>query len=251
MNLLDEINSKLFQSEHLNEKHARKVRGVLKLNGFDTTNFENNIKDLIVCKSNNKNTPGNYIKRINKLVYSDDDSYIHELFHVSSCNRSKSNNIGLRIKIHNHYKLIGIDEGITDYLTVLTGYNPSYSNIFRLCVEILLLVHGNDVFTPYFENDGDKFYMQFNGYKDLFYLLDKYYYLLIRFIEYRDTRLSKYYYDIIDNISKCLTDILDQMIDKFNCKSYIIDKIKLGYLDKDAKILGFNSIEEIYQLGLK
>lgn len=266
MGSLDYINSKFMPKnyktkEEVNKEYVDLVRSVLLNYGFSTDNLDKNVEDLEVTLSTDKNTVGQYMKDFNKLVYTDKSSYIHELFHVSSSNRDKNNkNSSTGIRVENDkgkYTRIGLDEGITDYLTVLSGNEPNDYGLLRLCVELLVLTYGMDILKPYFENDGRKFFNQFETkFMQIVELLDNYYYSLEAFSNFRGNRLSDEYYAILDNIEKSLISVIVTMSnyftnENFDAKKYISEKINAGYLNRELSILGVESINEIYPKGLK
>ena len=217
--------------EEANQDYIRIVRDTLINNNLSTINFDKNIKELRVSKSNDERVPGQYNKTRNKLVYKDKDSYIHELFHVSSSDKDKDSSTGIRLKDGDRYLMIGFDEGITDYLTVLSGAEPSDYGLLRLCAELIVLNSGIDILNPYLENDGHKFRSLFSyRFMQVIISLDSYYYSLEKLADYRGSFLSKEYFDILDSIEKHLKSSLSLMekyftTDEFDCKIYINDKM--------------------------
>ncbi len=257
MSLLDDITSKYIKHENINIQLLEKVKKVLKENGLPTTNLDNNVSTLIITKTSDRSAIGNYKKDKNKLIYSDDASYIHELFHVASCNRNKTNNSGIRITIHDKDSLIGLDEGITDYLTSQAGYESNDCGLLRLCVELILLARGKEVLIPYCENDGVKFCNQFSkDFLKLAHLLDEYYYSFLNLINFNGVMMSYEYFELQEQTEKKLIQVLELMIEffttkEFKCKEYLIDKISSGYLTKEFSVLGIDSIDKIFPKGLK
>lgn len=262
MGPLDHINSKFMPKNYKNKEEVNKeyvdlVRSILLENGFPTDNFDKNIEGLEVTLSTDKNTAGQYKKDLNKLVYTDKSSYIHELFHVSSSDRNKSSSTGVRVRTGDKYTMIGLDEGITDYLTVLSGNEPNDYGLLRLCAELLVETNGIQILKPYFENDGNKFFKQFRTrFMQVIMLLDKYYYSLDALSNYRGSMFSEKYFAILDDIERNLISLIAVMSnyftnENFDGKKYIIDKINAGYLNRELSILGVESINEIYPKGLK
>lgn len=265
MGSLDYINSKFMPKENKNKREVNKeyvdlVRNFLLNNGFPTDNLDKNVEDLEVTLSTEENAVGQYMKNTNKLVYTDKSSYIHELFHVSSSNRDKNDknsSTGIRVKNDmGKYTLIGLDEGITDYLTVLSGNEPNDYGLFRLCVELLVLTYGKDILKPYFENDGRKFFKQFETkFMRIVALLDNYYYSFETLSNFRGNRFSDEYYAILDSVGKSLLSLIAAMSnyftnENFDAKKYISEKINAGYLNRELSILGVESINELYPKGL-
>lgn len=262
MGSLDYINSKFMPKNYKNKREVNKeyvdfVRNFLLKNGFPTDNLDKNVEDLEVILSTEENAVGQYMKNANKLVYTDKSSYIHELFHVSSSNRNKNSNIGIRVKNDmGKYTLIGLDEGITDYLTVLSGNEPNDYGLLRLCVELLVLTYGKDILKPYFENDGRKFFKQFETkFMRIVALLDNYYYSFETLSNFRGNRFSDEYYAILDSVGKSLVSLIATMSnyftnENFDAKKYISEKINAGYLNRELSILGVESINELYPKGL-
>lgn len=252
MSLLDDINNKFMVQEVVNGKLLEKVRNLLILNDLSTSNLDENVNDLIVSKTTDMGVIGHYKKDRNKLVYSDDSSYIHELFHVASSNRKKTFNSGIRLNSKDEDKLIGMDEGITDYLTVLCGYEPNDCGLLRLCVELLVLTNGIEVLKPYCENDGIAFYKQFPAtFLNLALALDKYYYCFMELANFKGAMLSEKYSSLQNKMEKNLTQTLTLMINFFERKKsdsrqYIMEKINSGYLNKELSFLGVESINKIY-----
>ncbi len=238
--------------EEVNQEYISLVRNTLINNNLSTINFDRNIKELRVSKSNDERVPGIYNKSRNKLVYKDKSSYIHELFHVSSSDKDKDSSMGIRIKDGDKYLMIGLDEGITDYLTVLSGNEPNDYGLLRLCAELIVLTNGINVLNSYLENDGNKFRRSFSiRFMQVIMMLDNYYYSLEKLADYRGSFYSQEYFTILDNIEKYLKSSLSLMkkyftTDEFDCKTYISDKINAGYLKKEFSILGIESIDELY-----
>lgn len=266
MGSLDYINSKFMPKENKNKREVNKeyvdlVRSVLLNYGFPTDNLDKNVEDLEVTLSTEENAVGQYMKNANKLVYTDKSSYIHELFHVSSSNRDKNDKnstTGIRVKNDmGKYTMIGLDEGITDYLTVLSGNEPNGYGLSRLCAELLVETNGIQILKPYFENDGKKFFKQLRtNFMQIVELLDNYYYSLEAFSNFRGNRLSEEYYAILDSIEKNLISVIVTMSnyftnENFDAKKYISEKINAGYLNRELSILGVESINELYPKGLK
>lgn len=239
-------------NEEVNQEYINMVRNTLINNNLSTINFDRNIKELRVSKSNDERVPGHYNKSRNKLVYKDKSSYIHELFHVSSSDKDKDSSIGIRLKDGDKYLMIGLDEGITDYLTVLSGNKPSDYGLLRLCAELIVLTNGINVLDSYLENDGKKFRSLFPyRFMQVIMMLDNYYYSLEKLADYRGSFYSQEYFTILDNIEKYLKNSLSLIekyftTDEFDCKIYISDKINAGYLKKEFSILGIESIDELY-----
>lgn len=252
MSLLDDINSKFMVQEVVNGKLLEKVRNLLILNDLSTSNLDENVNDLIVSKTTDMGVIGQYKKDRNKLVYSDDSSYIHELFHVASSNRRKPFNSGIRLNSKDEDKLIGMDEGITDYLTVLCGYEPNDCGLLRLCVELLVLTNGIEVLKPYCENDGIAFYKQFPAtFLNLALALDKYYYCFMDLANFRGIMLSEKYSSLQRKMEESLVQVLNLIKNffttkSFDCKQYMMEKINSGYLNKELSFLGVESINKIY-----
>lgn len=245
MGSLDYINSKFMPKNYKNKKEVNKeyvdlVRSVLLNYGFPTDNLDKNVEDLEVTLSTEKNAVGQYMKDFNKLVYTDKSSYIHELFHVSSSNRDKNDknsSTGIRVKNDmGKYTMIGLDEGITDYLTVLSGNEPNGYGLSRLCAELLVETNGIQILKPYFENDGRKFFKQLRT-------------------NFRGSMFSEKYFAILDSIEKNLLSLIATMsnyftTENFDAKKYISEKINAGYLNRELSILGVESINELYPKGL-
>lgn len=241
-----------YELEEVNKEYVNIVRNTLVNNNLSTINFDKNIKELMVSKSKDKRVPGQYNKNRNKLVYNDKNSYIHELFHVSSSNIDKDSSTGIRLRSGNKYLMIGLDEGITDYLTVLSGAEPSDYGLLRLCAELIVLNNGTGILNPYLENDGNKFRSLFPyRFMMITNALDNYYYSLEKLADFRGSFISQEYFDILDNIEKNLKNSLSLIIrffttNEFDCEAYINDKINNGYLEKEFSILGIESIDELY-----
>ena len=265
MGSLDYINSKFMPKENKNKREVNKeyvdlVRSVLLNYGFPTDNLDKNVEDLEVTLSTEENAVGQYMKNANKLVYTDKSSYIHELFHVSSSNRDKNDKnstIGIRVKNDmGKYTLIGLDEGITDYLTVLSGNEPNDYGLSRLCAELLVETNGIQILKPYFENDGKKFFKQLRtNFMQIIVLLDNYYYSLDELTNFRGSMFSEKYFAILDSIEKSLVSLIATMSnyftnENFDAKKYISEKINAGYLNRELSILGVESINELYPKGL-
>lgn len=265
MGSLDYINSKFMPKNYKNKKEVNKeyvdlVRSVLLNYGFPTDNLDKNVEDLEVTLSTEKNTVGQYMKDFNKLVYTDKSSYIHELFHVSSSNRDKNDknsSTGIRVKNDmGKYTMIGLDEGITDYLTVLSGNEPNGYGLSRLCAELLVETNGIQILKPYFENDGRKFFKQLRtNFRQIMVLLDNYYYSLDELTNFRGSMFSEKYFAILDSIEKNLLSLIATMsnyftTENFDAKKYISEKINAGYLNRELSILGVESINELYPKGL-
>lgn len=266
MGSLDYINSKFMPKENKNKREVNKeyvdlVRSVLLNYGFPTDNLDKNVEDLEVTLSTEENAVGQYMKNANKLVYTDKSSYIHELFHVSSSNRDKNDKnstTGIRVKNDmGKYTMIGLDEGITDYLTVLSGNEPNDYGLSRLCAELLVETNGIQILKPYFENDGRKFFKQFRtNFRQIIVLLDNYYYSLDELTNFRGSMYSEKYFAILDSIEKNLLSLIATMsnyftTENFDAKKYISEKINAGYLNRELSILGVESINELYPKGLK
>lgn len=265
MGSLDYINSKFMPKENKNKREVNKeyvdlVRSVLLNYGFPTDNLDKNVEDLEVTLSTEENAVGQYMKDFNKLVYTDKSSYIHELFHVSSSNRDKNDKnstTGIRVKNDmGKYTMIGLDEGITDYLTVLSGNEPNDYGLSRLCAELLVETNGIQILKPYFENDGRKFFKQFRtNFRQIIVLLDNYYYSLDELTNFRGSMYSEKYFAILDSIEKNLLSLIATMsnyftTENFDAKKYISEKINAGYLNRELSILGVESINELYPKGL-
>lgn len=265
MGSLDYINSKFMPKENKNKREVNKeyvdlVRNFLLNNGFPTDNLDKNVEDLEVTLSTEENAVGQYMKDFNKLVYTDKSSYIHELFHVSSSNRDKNDknsSTGIRVKNDmGKYTLIGLDEGITDYLTVLSGNEPNDYGLSRLCAELLVETNGIQILKPYFENDGKKFFKQLRtNFMQIIVLLDNYYYSLDELTNFRGSMFSEKYFAILDSIEKNLLSLIATMSnyftnENFDAKKYISEKINAGYLNRELSILGVESINELYPKGL-
>lgn len=265
MGSLDYINSKFMPKENKNKREVNKeyvdlVRSVLLNYGFPTDNLDKNVEDLEVTLSTEKNAVGQYMKDFNKLVYTDKSSYIHELFHVSSSNRDKNDKnstTGIRVKNDmGKYTMIGLDEGITDYLTVLSGNEPNGYGLSRLCAELLVETNGIQILKPYFENDGKKFFKQLRtNFMQIIVLLDNYYYSLDELTNFRGSMFSEKYFAILDSIEKNLLSLIATMsnyftTENFDAKKYISEKINAGYLNRELSILGVESINELYPKGL-
>lgn len=265
MGSLDYINSKFMPKENKNKREVNKeyvdlVRSVLLNYGFPTDNLDKNVEDLEVTLSTEENAVGQYMKNANKLVYTDKSSYIHELFHVSSSNRDKNDKnstTGIRVKNDmGKYTMIGLDEGITDYLTVLSGNEPNDYGLSRLCAELLVETNGIQILKPYFENDGRKFFKQFRtNFRQIIVLLDNYYYSLDELTNFRGSMYSEKYFAILDSIEKNLLSLIATMSnyftnENFDAKKYISEKINAGYLNRELSILGVESINELYPKGL-
>lgn len=265
MGSLDYINSKFMPKNYKNKKEVNKeyvdlVRSVLLNYGFPTDNLDKNVEDLEVTLSTEKNAVGQYMKDFNKLVYTDKSSYIHELFHVSSSNRDKNDknsSTGIRVKNDmGKYTMIGLDEGITDYLTVLSGNEPNGYGLSRLCAELLVETNGIQILKPYFENDGRKFFKQLRtNFRQIIVLLDNYYYSLDELTNFRGSMFSEKYFAILDSIEKNLLSLIATMsnyftTENFDAKKYISEKINAGYLNRELSILGVESINELYPKGL-
>lgn len=269
MGSLDYINSKFMPKNYKNKEEVNKeyvdlVRSVLLNYGFPTDNFDKNVEGLEVTLSTDKNAVGQYMKDFNKLVYTDKSSYIHELFHVSSADRTKTPIIGtstgirvVREGYRDKYTMIGLDEGITDYLTVLSGNEPNGYGLSRLCAELLVETNGIQILKPYFENDGKKFFKQLSAnFMKIIVLLDNYYYSLDELTNFRGNMFSEKYFAILDNIEKNLLSVIVTMSnyftnENFDAKKYISEKINAGYLNRELSILGVESINELYPKGLK
>lgn len=266
MGSLDYINSKFMPKENKNKREVNKeyvdlVRSVLLNYGFPTDNLDKNVEDLEVTLSTEENAVGQYMKNANKLVYTDKSSYIHELFHVSSSNRDKNDKnstTGIRVKNDmGKYTMIGLDEGITDYLTVLSGNEPNDYGLSRLCAELLVETNGIQILKPYFENDGKKFFKQLRtNFMQIIVLLDNYYYSLDELTNFRGSMFSEKYFAILDSIEKNLLSLIATMsnyftTENFDAKKYISEKINAGYLNRELSILGVESINELYPKGLK
>lgn len=267
MGSLDYINSKFMPKNYKNKEEVNKeyvdlVRSVLLNYGFPIDNFDKNVEDLEVTLSTEKNAVGQYMKDFNKLVYTDKSSYIHELFHVSSSNRDKNDknsSTGIRVVREGYrdkYTMIGLDEGITDYLTVLSGNEPNGYGLSRLCAELLVETNGIQILKPYFENDGKKFFKQLRtNFMQIIVLLDNYYYSLDELTNFRGSMFSKKYFAILDSIEKSLVSLIATMSnyftnENFDAKKYISEKINAGYLNRELSILGVESINELYPKGL-
>lgn len=265
MGSLDYINSKFMPKENKNKREVNKeyvdlVRSVLLNYGFPTDNLDKNVEDLEVTLSTEENAVGQYMKDFNKLVYTDKSSYIHELFHVSSSNRDKNDKnstTGIRVKNDmGKYTMIGLDEGITDYLTVLSGNEPNDYGLSRLCAELLVETNGIQILKPYFENDGKKFFKQLRtNFMQIIVLLDNYYYSLDELTNFRGSMFSEKYFAILDSIEKSLVSLIATMSnyftnENFDAKKYISEKINAGYLNRELSILGVESINELYPKGL-
>lgn len=265
MGSLDYINSKFMPKENKNKREVNKeyvdlVRSVLLNYGFPTDNLDKNVEDLEVTLSTEENAVGQYMKNANKLVYTDKSSYIHELFHVSSSNRDKNDknsSTGIRVKNDmGKYTMIGLDEGITDYLTVLSGNEPNGYGLSRLCAELLVETNGIQILKPYFENDGRKFFKQLRtNFRQIIVLLDNYYYSLDELTNFRGSMFSEKYFAILDSIEKNLLSLIATMSnyftnENFDAKKYISEKINAGYLNRELSILGVESINELYPKGL-
>lgn len=265
MGSLDYINSKFMPKENKNKREVNKeyvdlVRSVLLNYGFPTDNLDKNVEDLEVTLSTEENAVGQYMKDFNKLVYTDKSSYIHELFHVSSSNRDKNDknsSTGIRVKNDmGKYTMIGLDEGITDYLTVLSGNEPNGYGLSRLCAELLVETNGIQILKPYFENDGRKFFKQLRtNFRQIIVLLDNYYYSLDELTNFRGSMFSEKYFAILDSIEKNLLSLIATMSnyftnENFDAKKYISEKINAGYLNRELSILGVESINELYPKGL-
>lgn len=265
MGSLDYINSKFMPKENKNKREVNKeyvdlVRSVLLNYGFPTDNLDKNVEDLEVTLSTEENAVGQYMKNANKLVYTDKSSYIHELFHVSSSNRDKNDKnstTGIRVKNDmGKYTMIGLDEGITDYLTVLSGNEPNDYGLSRLCAELLVETNGIQILKPYFENDGKKFFKQLRtNFMQIIVLLDNYYYSLDELTNFRGSMFSEKYFAILDSIEKSLVSLIAAMSnyftnENFDAKKYISEKINAGYLNRELSILGVESINELYPKGL-
>lgn len=265
MGSLDYINSKFMPKENKNKREVNKeyvdlVRSVLLNYGFPTDNLDKNVEDLEVTLSTEENAVGQYMKNANKLVYTDKSSYIHELFHVSSSNRDKNDKnstTGIRVKNDmGKYTMIGLDEGITDYLTVLSGNEPNGYGLSRLCAELLVETNGIQILKPYFENDGKKFFKQLRtNFMQIIVLLDNYYYSLDELTNFRGSMFSEKYFAILDSIEKNLLSLIATMSnyftnENFDAKKYISEKINAGYLNRELSILGVESINELYPKGL-
>lgn len=265
MGSLDYINSKFMPKENKNKREVNKeyvdlVRSVLLNYGFPTDNLDKNVEDLEVTLSTEENAVGQYMKNANKLVYTDKSSYIHELFHVSSSNRDKNDKnstTGIRVKNDmGKYTMIGLDEGITDYLTVLSGNEPNDYGLSRLCAELLVETNGIQILKPYFENDGKKFFKQLRtNFMQIIVLLDNYYYSLDELTNFRGSMFSEKYFAILDSIEKNLLSLIATMsnyftTENFDAKKYISEKINAGYLNRELSILGVESINELYPKGL-
>ena len=265
MGSLDYINSKFMPKENKNKREVNKeyvdlVRSVLLNYGFPTDNLDKNVEDLEVTLSTEENAVGQYMKDFNKLVYTDKSSYIHELFHVSSSNRDKNDknsSTGIRVKNDmGKYTMIGLDEGITDYLTVLSGNEPNGYGLSRLCAELLVETNGIQILKPYFENDGRKFFKQLRtNFRQIIVLLDNYYYSLDELTNFRGSMFSEKYFAILDGIEKNLLSLIATMSnyftnENFDAKKYVSEKINAGYLNRELSILGVESINELYPKGL-
>ena len=267
MGSLDYINSKFMPKNYKNKREVNKeyvdfVRNFLLKNGFPTDNLDKNVEDLEVTLSTEENAVGQYMKDFNKLVYTDKSSYIHELFHVSSSNRDKNDknsSTGIRVVREGYrdkYTMIGLDEGITDYLTVLSGNEPNGYGLSRLCAELLVETNGIQILKPYFENDGRKFFKQFETkFMRIVALLDNYYYSFETLSNFRGNRFSDEYYAILDSVGKSLVSLIATMSnyftnENFDAKKYISEKINAGYLNRELSILGVESINELYPKGL-
>ena len=262
MGSLDYINSKFMPKNYKNKEEVNKeyvdlVRNFLLNYGFPTDNLDKNVEDLEVTLSTEENAVGQYMKDFNKLVYTDKSSYIHELFHVSSSNRNKNSNIGIRVKNDmGKYTMIGLDEGITDYLTVLSGNEPNGYGLSRLCAELLVETNGIQILKPYFENDGKKFFKQLRtNFMQIIVLLDNYYYSLDELTNFRGSMFSEKYFAILDSVGKSLVSLIATMSnyftnENFDAKKYISEKINAGYLNRELSILGVESINELYPKGL-
>ena len=259
------IISKFMPKENKNKREVNKeyvdlVRSVLLNYGFPTDNLDKNVEDLEVTLSTEENAVGQYMKNANKLVYTDKSSYIHELFHVSSSNRDKNDKnstTGIRVKNDmGKYTMIGLDEGITDYLTVLSGNEPNGYGLSRLCAELLVETNGIQILKPYFENDGKKFFKQLRtNFMQIIVLLDNYYYSLDELTNFRGSMFSEKYFAILDSIEKNLLSLIATMSnyftnENFDAKKYISEKINAGYLNRELSILGVESINELYPKGL-
>ena len=267
MGSLDYINSKFMPKNYKNKEEVNKeyvdlVRNFLLNNGFPTDNLDKNVEDLEVTLSTEKNAVGQYMKDFNKLVYTDKSSYIHELFHVSSSNRDKNDknsSTGIRVAREGYrdkYTMIGLDEGITYYLTVLSGNEPNGYGLSRLCVELLVETNGIQILKPYFENDGRKFFKQLRtNFRQIIVLLDNYYYSLDELTNFRGSMYSEKYFAILDSIENSLVSLIAAMSnyftnENFDAKKYISEKINAGYLNRELSILGVESINELYPKGL-
>ena len=151
--------------------------------------------------------------------------------------------------------MIGLDEGITDYLTVLSGNEPNGYGLSRLCVELLVETNGIQILKPYFENDGKKFFKQLRtNFRQIIVLLDNYYYSLDELTNFRGSMYSEKYFAILDSIENSLVSLIAAMSnyftnENFDAKTYTSAKINAGYLNRQLSILGAESINEFYPQG--
>ena len=128
MNIEDVLNIK--KGYKIKDKlEFKEVRDFIFNNGFPTNNFDYNLKSLVIDKKNNKNNTSiisSYDPVFNRIKGTNSgESFIHELFHMSSCNDQKKS-VGIIGKAGFARSL---NEGITDYYTqcVNNSYKCNYS----------------------------------------------------------------------------------------------------------------------------
>ncbi len=151
------------------KKEIDLVRQTLLKHNLSTTNFDNNISSFRIENDSLSNASGSYDYKRNQVVNASSGyDLVHEIFHMASNDRSKNNEGGSIIKIHNTSVGFSLNEGITDYFTYLSSDNK-YEIKYPIEVFVLNLlrrVYGDKIFEFHFLNEGEKVFELFGDKKD-------------------------------------------------------------------------------------
>lgn len=218
------------------EKEFRIVYDTLMNYSMPTDNYLNNLKSLVISKSNisSESVLGSYdAKRnvINKPSLSSD--FVHELFHMASNINDGSPNVGVYLKKGSHGFGKSLNEGITDFFTGLTDNKYEYRYPFEsLIASSFCELFGKDIFKYHFDGKFKEFYNQFGEYSDL----------VIQVVSNLDN-----YFKELDNLSLGKGINISNLYDSFIDTSISFLEL-VNNIDENKGIVYFNRIKDMFNL---
>ena len=179
LNLYDAVfkltNSKLYHSSY--KGNIDEVWEVLKNHKFQCQiNFLNNLRTLKIenididdiREHGNVTSSAVYMVGKNKIYLPKynlemiNESFNHELFHVSSSRRNNVSGISIDDEIGQ-----ALTEGITEYLNLKSKNKKTSESGYQLelfVIEFLVYIYGEKIIEPYFMNNSKKFFLQFGNF---------------------------------------------------------------------------------------
>lgn len=252
LDLMNKVKSSSNTRSDFEKDMITKVKNFLIRGKFPTKNLDLKLKNLYIKKDESQKGvySAGYNSTNNTLVYSDNRDLAHELLHVSSSS-SESKATGITVFDAGNKLNVGLDEGLTDMLSLMVDKNSNCSNVFEyICAEILSKMFGYQMLYGYFNNSFQEFINSFDKsvQGDILELLEN-----IDEYHFHSDRILTGKYTVVDleEISNITYSVLDDFFniaeaigyDKNELSKYINVLIHMPKHQEMKKVIGLYDID--------